>query len=102
RHHGSIVAESAGPGTGSTFTVRLPCATEGALASEPSFVPLTADFALRPARVLVVDDNRDGLEMLVAALREAGFDVVSAVEKIEALTMAAKIEPHVAILDIGL
>jgi CheY-like chemotaxis protein/two-component sensor histidine kinase len=102
RHHGMITAESSGPGTGSTFTVRLPCAVEGMSPSEASFVPLTADFALRPARVLVVDDNRDAVEMLVAALRDSGFEATGALEAIEALALAAKVEPHVAVLDIGL
>jgi len=102
RHHGTITAESAGPGQGSAFTVRLPLAPAGTRVPDPTDTPAGGDHAASAARVLVVDDNRDGLEMLVAALRHAGFEAVGAVEGIEALAIAAEYEPHVAVLDIGL
>ena len=101
RHGGTIAVASDGPHTGSTFTVRLPLAPASAL------LPAQASrghrgVAARAARILVVEDNRDGLEMIVAALRDAGFDAVGASDGVEALALATRFQPHVALLDIGL
>jgi CheY-like chemotaxis protein len=52
--------------------------------------------------VMVVDDNRDALNMLIGALRHAGLDVVGAHTATGALELAAELHPTAAILDIGL
>jgi len=53
-------------------------------------------------RVLVVDDNRDGLDMLLDALTAAGHDVIGAATARDALDLADRLRPAVAVLDIGL
>ena len=102
RQGGTITATSDGPETGSTFTVRLPVAPASSLVAGSSASKQQRGVAARAARVLVVEDNRDGLEMVVAALRDAGFDALGAVDGVEALAMATRFQPHVALLDIGL
>jgi signal transduction histidine kinase/CheY-like chemotaxis protein len=102
RHGGTIEAASPGPEMGSTFTVRLRLAPVGALLSSAGLSGRRRDAAVKAARVLVVEDNRDGLEMVVAALRDAGFDVMGAPDGVEALAIATRFQPHIALLDIGL
>ena len=102
RHGGTIDAKSDGQGRGSTFIVRLPIAPLDTEEPVPVEAPRGSDTAVRPARLLVVDDNRDAVEMLVAAFRDGGFHAVGATDGIEALAVAARLEPHVALLDIGL
>jgi DNA-binding response OmpR family regulator len=53
-------------------------------------------------RVLVVDDNVDAGEMLADALRELGHDVHFAPDGNVGLDLALRIQPHVAVLDLGL
>ncbi|KXU84593.1 hypothetical protein CR51_41305 [Caballeronia megalochromosomata] len=103
-HGGTVDASSDGPGTGSTFTVTLPLATRAELASAHA---LPASSASEPAsqtglRVLLVDDNVDGLLSMEAFLTELGFEVATALDPIEALDVAARFAPAVAVLDIGL
>jgi CheY-like chemotaxis protein len=56
----------------------------------------------RAQRVLIVDDNCDGAEMLSHLLAAAGHEVVVANDPSQALSIAAGSRPEVAILDIGL
>ena len=100
RHGGTIEVSSAGAKHGSTFIVRLPAAPASAMQSEPELqFPLAAS---APRRVLVVDDNHDALVMLLEALKHAGIEAVGAETAKEAMEVAVRIRPDVAILDIGL
>jgi DNA-binding response OmpR family regulator len=56
----------------------------------------------RGVRILVVDDNADGLASMEAYLVDVGFNVATALDPIEALNVTAQFEPMFAILDIGL
>jgi CheY-like chemotaxis protein len=53
-------------------------------------------------RLLVVDDNPDGAETIATALNVLGFDVRTAHDGAEALSVAARFRPEVALVDIGL
>jgi CheY-like chemotaxis protein len=53
-------------------------------------------------RILVVDDNEDGAEMLVEALSQRGYDTRAANDAAVALRVAATFAPDIAFLDIGL
>jgi PAS domain S-box-containing protein len=100
-HGGTVSAVSDGPDLGSEFTVRLPASTHPT--HEPT--PLDEQAVLRahaPQRVLLVDDNRDGAEMVAGLLTAAGHDVRVANDALQALEEANAFRPQVAILDIGL
>lgn len=56
----------------------------------------------RPARVLVVDDEPNILELLSAALRLSGFEVHAADTGARALTVAREVVPDIVILDVML
>ncbi|MCU1386196.1 MAG: Chemotaxis protein methyltransferase CheR, partial [Acidobacteria bacterium] len=53
-------------------------------------------------RVLVVDDNQDGARMLADALDTRGYQTRVAHDGPEALAIAARFDPSIAFLDIGL
>jgi CheY-like chemotaxis protein len=54
------------------------------------------------ARILVVDDYRDGADMLAEALSGRGYDTRVAHDALTALRVAAEFLPDCAVLDIGL
>jgi signal transduction histidine kinase/ActR/RegA family two-component response regulator len=100
-HGGTVAARSEGLGRGSEFTVRLPSSRPlGEVTAAPA--PEDRRAAARGQRVLVVDDNRDGAEMISDLLIDAGYDVRLAGDPSQALSLAATFRPEVAILDIGL
>ncbi|MGH8889871.1 MAG: response regulator, partial [Acidothermaceae bacterium] len=53
-----------------------------------------------PARLLVVDDEPNILELLTATLRFSGFEVASAPDGYSALTIARTFEPDLVLLDV--
>jgi PAS domain S-box-containing protein len=101
-HGGTIQAASAGTGTGSVFTVRLPLAGRGAdaLAAPGAAQPEAA--AIAALRLLVVDDNRDAADTLAALLSVMGHEVVVAHDGHQALRMLDGLHPHAVFLDIGM
>ncbi|MEW7847844.1 ATP-binding protein [Massilia aurea] len=99
-HGGSVGAASAGPGLGSTFTVRLPrFAQENPTAPAPAPVAAIAAGALR---ILVVDDNLDAAQTLGLFLRASGHTVEVVYGGLDAIDVAAVFAPQVCLLDIGL
>jgi PAS domain S-box-containing protein len=98
-HGGKVAADSAGPGHGSRFTITLPLLTDHCIA-EPA--PSQQGAPSRPARLLVVDDNRDAADTLSALLRAEGHAVRVATDPYSALDMAAAEPPDIYVLDIGL
>ena len=100
-HHGRVWAESAGPGRGSTFFVRMPRAAAAGVVQEPSLSAPSSNLA-PPRRVLVVDDNVDAAEMLAALVALDGHEVRTAASGAAALEILRDFRPDVAFLDIGL
>jgi signal transduction histidine kinase/CheY-like chemotaxis protein len=97
-HGGDVRALSEGLGRGTEFLLRLPLAVEGAAA--PTLAP--ADVHARRKRILVIEDNDDGREMLVTALQLFGHDASGASTGGEGLRMAVQLAPDVVLVDIGL
>ncbi len=100
QHGGSVAAASEGRGRGAAFTVRLPLVPGAAAAG-----PAPARVAARPAsgrRILVADDLADTADSLARLLRLQGHEVFVANDGAEALGIASRLKPDLAILDIGM
>jgi PAS domain S-box-containing protein len=107
-HGGTVACTSAGLGQGSTFEVALPlmesatrAAPAAAVSGAPGAQAGTGD-ALRPLRLLVVDDNVDAAATLGMLLEACGYLVDVEHESHRALERARQQRPDVALLDIGL
>ncbi len=100
-HGGSIEANSAGLGLGSSFRVSLPIVRSAAAATTSPESSLTST-ATHSRRVLIADDNRDAAESLAILLEIDGHDVRTAFTGREAIALAQELKPHIAFLDIGL
>jgi signal transduction histidine kinase len=98
-HGGSVAAESKGPGRGSAFTVRLPLASAGVRAEAPAAPALRA---CKAECILMVDDNRDGVDVLGELLSVSGYDVHIRYDPAAALAACETLHPRVVIVDIGL
>jgi CheY-like chemotaxis protein len=98
-----VSAESAGRGRGSEFVVRLPALLHVPLAHSARPTPLPElRHGVRGRRVLVVDDNKDGAQLLAELLMGAGLEVRTANDPPRALSLAESFRPELVILDIGL
>jgi PAS domain S-box-containing protein len=102
-HAGTIQVQSAGPGQGSEFIVRLP-ATEPAQSARSGDAPFLA--YLQPGsarrRVLVVDDNVDAAQSLGLLLGQMGCEVQIAHGGAAAIEAARSNQPHLVLLDISM
>ncbi len=101
KHGGTVTLHSAGLDQGSTFTVSLPLARRDVLPVDPSPAAAGSHPSGR-GRVLIVDDNADGLEALLELLRMTGFDARGAEDGPQALEVASSWQPHLVLLDLGL
>ena len=103
RHGGSVSAFSGGAGHGSEFVVRLPhVAAAAQVDAAPPLPPARSSASSEPRRILVVDDNEDGAEMLSIVLGQKGHDTRTAYDAATALKLAEEFVPELAFLDIGL
>jgi len=98
-HGGTVSASSSGTNRGSAFVVRLPIASATMIVPAPATEPVT----LKGIRILIVDDNEDGREMLKIALRDYGAIVDVAPGADEAMDiLEGPLTPDVLISDIGM
>jgi CheY-like chemotaxis protein len=97
-HDGHIEAMSAGPGTGTTFIVKLPVAA----AADEQRPVIRVPLALGRCRVLVADDIPDAAEMMRLIIECMGHDVRVAADGAQAVEIAQQFEPQIALLDIGM
>jgi len=105
RHHGSVSVHSDGLGRGSEFIIRLPKTdfpVRVDATAQPCPAPVVGAARAVVRRVLVVDDNEDGAEMLAHVLKARGHETRVAHDAPAALGLAESFNPDVAILDLGL
>src|SRR5262249_28078863 len=102
QHGGSVEAHSAGEGHGASFTVQLPLSTGAADTVSDEYPVIDHRSSLNGVRVLIVEDDPDGRELLVAALALAGASVTDTGSVLEALHALVETPPDVVVCDIGL
>jgi PAS domain S-box-containing protein len=107
-HGGQVTAQSPGEGRGATFTVELPVAIVHGEQEREARVHPTARTALlsaagpslRGIRVLVVDDDRDSLDLVHTILTSSGADARRCASASEGLKVVQEWRPDVLISDI--
>lgn len=106
-HDGTVTAESAGAGRGSTFTVTFPLLPDDA--GRPAQKPWTervSSSALKEKstgpRVLIVDDNDAAAWSMGKLLELKGCSVSYAYDGRQAVEQAINTSPDIILLDIGL
>jgi signal transduction histidine kinase/ActR/RegA family two-component response regulator len=102
-HGGEVSAFSAGKDTGATFSVRLPVRSVERRADDASLTALRSTSGRLDRRnILVVDDDADTRELLVAVLEGAGARVRAAASATEALGLSQDDPPEAVISDIAM
>jgi signal transduction histidine kinase len=101
-HSGEVSMYSAGAGKGAEFTVRLPLIESTPGTDEASSSDADVERRLAPRRILVADDNPDALESLAMLLECDGHHVWKAADGAQAIELAAKWRPDLALLDLGM
>jgi signal transduction histidine kinase/ActR/RegA family two-component response regulator len=97
-HDGNISVSSPGVGKGALFTVRLP------ISEQPAPGATDGGDARRPdrRRILVVEDNEDGRDMMEMMLTLEGHEVRTAATGERAVASVLEWLPDIALIDIGL
>ncbi|MEJ7687355.1 MAG: hybrid sensor histidine kinase/response regulator [Variovorax sp.] len=101
-HGGTVTARSDGPGSGTTFVVRLPGAVADAPVADAGAPEQDVQNARSALRILVADDNLSAVELLSELLSLEGHSVTIATDGAQALDLAKSLRPSIAILDIGM
>ena len=96
-HGGKAYAASNGPGQGSIFTVSLPVTEARAEAGAPAVAAPRSRHS-----IVLVEDNADTREAMVAALQLGGHDVYPAADGNAGVRKVAEVNPDVAVIDITL
>ena len=108
RHRGTVRAKSPGLGRGATFIVRLPILSDREVSTAAVATDVVTQAAptghtrLDGVRVLVVEDDPDGRQLLTILLETAGAMVVSVSSVREALDTLETIRPDVIVSDIAM
>ena len=98
-HGGTVLATSAGPDHGATFTVELPAIDPPAARSDFQTPPTKSAM---PRRVLIIEDDDDARDSLAELLRLDDHQVSVASDGKEGVALAGSLAPDLVLIDIGL
>lgn len=101
-HEGTVVAQSAGDGQGSTFTITLPRYSVDMGAQVQVGRSRQAIDAIRPMQILLVDDNHDAADSTAVLLQAHCHSVVVEYDAGAALRRCRTTQFDAVVLDIGL
>ena len=113
-HGGSLQADSAGLGKGATFTIKLPLAvdknpaknrkkrSENSWSNENPQSLAEPSYSLEDVSVLLVDDDRDSLQLLAMMLSGLRAKVQTAASVAEALQVLEWYRPDVLVSDLAM
>ena len=109
-HGGTVRADSEGEGKGATFTVKLPLMPIRIEVNNPNRVhptvgdgvPFESAPSLAGIRVIVVDDEADSREFIVALLEQCGAQVTAVASAREAIEAVSQVKADVLVSDIGM
>ena len=100
-HGGTITAESAGAGQGSTFILRLPISQTTAARTAPASQSVSA-IAGNSLNILLIEDNHDAAKSLQLLLSFLGHKASVEYDGSAGVAAAKKSRPDVVISDLGL
>lgn len=104
---GTVFAESPGENLGATFTVRLPLLEDtqelyDSCKDALLHVSTTHQLPLSGLQILVVDDEADMRELVVAILTQSGAEVKVVASAVEALLALDDFKADILVSDIGM
>ena len=100
-HGGTVKVYSEGEGCGSEFTIQIPLidAPETGLPTDRGQIVVKSQ---TPRSIVVVEDNEDARDILRQLLEYEFFHVDTAADGVKGLELIRKLQPQVALIDIGL
>jgi signal transduction histidine kinase len=101
-HSGTICSSSRGLGHGSEFVITLPVVCQSI--NEDTTINSLNKQKTDPGnrQVLLVDDNRDGTDMLQRLFEADGFSVTTAYNGLDAVEAVQKRKPDIIVMDLGM
>ncbi|CAN5819869.1 hypothetical protein BH09VER1_BH09VER1_46970 [soil metagenome] len=103
---GGKLSMSSTPGKGAAFTLRIPHAqaetpANAVLAGTRPVSAMDAEFAIHhPQRILVVEDDKVNLKLILSMLRKLGYEPMSACDGLEAVKVCEQKKPDCILMDV--
>jgi signal transduction histidine kinase/CheY-like chemotaxis protein/PAS domain-containing protein len=98
QHNGRVTAHSAGLGQGATFILYLPVVHQTA----PDITKSPSNAKMSQHRILLIDDNKDLVELLRSMFIMLGHEAYAANEGVTGIESAKRNHPDIIFCDIGL
>jgi signal transduction histidine kinase/ActR/RegA family two-component response regulator len=95
-HGGEISAHSDGPGTGTTFLIKMPVCVRAVKEAVCVETPRIA------SRVVIIDDNEDAADLLSMLIERLGGSSRKAYDATSGLQAVTEFQPDTVLLDIGM